>query len=52
MARPAITDYDDFFSSYITEVKEEDVPAAFANQLLVIHAVLSSIHEQQSLTST
>ena len=51
MARPAITDYDEFFSGYITEVSEEDVPAAFANQLLVIHAVLSSINEQQSLNS-
>ena len=49
MARPNPTDFPDFFNGYISEVPEDELSEAFANQLPVVRLLLSSVTEQESL---
>jgi hypothetical protein len=48
MPKPSPPSYPGYFQKYIDQVPEQDLPAAFSNQLPVINSFLSSIPEERS----
>lgn len=49
MPKPSATTYPDYFTKYIDQVFEDDLPTAFSNQLPVISDLLNSITEERSM---
>jgi hypothetical protein len=49
MAKPSPTTYPEYFKRYVDQVPEEDLSAAFSNQLPVINDLLNSITEEKSM---
>lgn len=48
MPKPSPTTYPAYFKKYVDQVPEEDLSAAFSNQLPVINNLLNSITDEQS----
>jgi DinB superfamily len=48
MPKPSPTDYPAYFKQYVDQVPEEDLSAAFKNQLPVLKDFLNSITEEKS----
>lgn len=49
MPKPSPSSYNAYFKRYVDQVPEEDLPAAFQNQLPVIKQLLSAISEEKSM---
>ena len=49
MSKPIPSSYPAYFKRYVDQVAEDDLSAAFANQLPVIKKFLSSIPEEKSM---
>lgn len=49
MPKPSPTTYPEYFKKYVDQVPEEDLSAAFSNQLPVINDLLNSITEEKSM---
>ena len=48
MARPNITDYPEYFATYINKVPEDDLNEALKNQSLILPGLFNSISEEKS----